>query len=136
MPRISANGVDLHYQRGGVGAPAERLPPRLVLDPPPRERRAPASASAAASLLSSIDRPDERGGSPNVHELLARILTFAEAHPTARAVILTGSRAPDVAPADALSDLDVYEFDTAARRLYARLGYATYRRQVRKVLGG
>ena len=55
-----------------------------------------------------------------MHELLARILAFAEAHPAVRAVILTGSRARDVAPADALSDLDV-EIYCADRSLFADL---------------
>jgi ribosomal protein S18 acetylase RimI-like enzyme len=31
--------------------------------------------------------------------------------------------------------LDVYEFNASARRLYERLGYATYRRQMRRQLG-
>jgi hypothetical protein len=40
-----------------------------------------------------------------VHELLARILAFAEARPPVRAAVLIGSRAT-AAPADEPSDLD------------------------------
>ena len=60
-----------------------------------------------------------------MHELLARVLGFAGAHPAVRAVVLTGSRARADAPADKLSDLDVelyYAYPEAADR--AITGYA------------